>query len=162
MTAAPVDVAVSTHVAASPEAVYDLVADLPRMGKWSPECTSVAWRGGATSATPGARFRGWNRRGPIRWCTDGEVVEAERGKVLAFDVRLLRWPIARWAFRFGPAAGGAGCTVTEEWTDHRSGPSRTITGLAVAVRDRPSHNRLGMQRTLARIKTAAEANAGGS
>jgi len=38
----PADVSVTTHVDAPAEVVYDLVADLPRMGRWSPECTSVA------------------------------------------------------------------------------------------------------------------------
>ena len=150
------DVTVSAHVDAPAEAVYDLVADLPRMGEWSPECTSVAWRGGATAAAVGAEFRGWNRRGPIRWYTDGRIVEAERGRALAFEVSLLGMKISRWAYRFEPDTDGKGCSVTEEWTDRRSGPYRTITGIAVAVRDRPTHNRAGMERTLAQLKAAAE------
>ena len=151
------DVAVSVHVDAPADAVYDLVADLPRMGEWSPECTSVAWREGSRGAVPGARFRGWNRRGPIRWFTDAVVAEAERGRALAFDVRLYRWPIARWAYRFEADASGQGCTVTEEWTDRRSSPYRIITGVALNVHDRPSHNRTGMERTLDQLKAAAEA-----
>ncbi len=153
----PADVSVTTHVDAPAEAVYDLVADLPHMGRWSPECTSVAWRGGATAASAGARFRGWNRRGPVRWFTDCVVVEADRGRALAFDVKGLGLPVARWAYRFEPNAGGHGCTVTEEWTDHRSAVYRSITGVVINVRDRPTHNRSGMERTLARIKAAAEA-----
>jgi len=153
---AAADVAVSTHVDAPVDVVYDLVANLPRMGEWSPECTSVAWRGGATAAAVGARFRGWNRRGPVRWFTDGVVVEAERGRALAFDVSLLGMEIARWAYRFHPDGDGKGCTVTEEWTDHRSAPYRVVTGVAINVRDRPTHNRAGMQRTLATIKAVAE------
>ncbi len=155
--APPADVSVSTRVEAPADAVYDLVADLPSMGKWSPECTSVAWRGGATTAAAGARFRGWNRRGPVRWFTDGVVVEAERGRALTFDVKGLGLPVARWAYRLEPDADGRGCTVTEEWTDHRSPAYRSVTGLVINVRDRPSHNRAGMEHTLARLKAAAEA-----
>jgi len=151
-----VDVSVSTHVEAPADDVYDLVADLPRMGEWSPECTSVTWKG-ATAAAIGTRFRGWNRNGPLRWWTDGVVVEADPGRALAFDVSWLGMKVARWAYRIEPDPSGSGCTVTEEWTDHRSGPYRTVTGVASNVRDRPTHNRVGMERTLSRLKTAAEA-----
>jgi len=152
-----VDVSVSTHVDAGADTVYDLVADLPRMGEWSPETTAVRWKGGATAATSGAKFRGWNRKGPVRWFTDGVVVEAERGRALAFDVRGLGMKVARWAYRLEPDASGAGCTVIEEWTDHRSPAYRAVTGVAINVRDRATHNRSGMERTLARLKAAAEA-----
>ena len=151
-----VDVSVSVHVDATAEAVYDLVADLPRMREWSPECTSVRWRDGASMAAAGARFRGWNRRGPIRWCTDSVVIEAERGRALAFEVEGLGQPVARWRYRFEPDASGLGCTVTEEWTDRRSPAYRVFTGLAINVRDRPSHNRAGMERTLTQLKATAE------
>ena len=153
---APADVSVSIRVDAPAEEVYDLVADLPSMGRWSPECTSAAWLGGATGATVGARFRGWNRRGPIRWFTDCTVVEADRGRALAFEVRGLGLKVARWAYRFAPDESGRACTVTEEWTDQRSAPYRRITGVVINVRDRPTHNRAGMEQTLAQLKAAAE------
>ncbi len=60
---------VSVFVAAPPETVYDLVADLTRMGEWSPETTEVRWLDGATQAKVGARFRGTNRNGFRRWST---------------------------------------------------------------------------------------------
>ena len=147
----------STHIDAPAEEVYDLVADLPRMGEWSPECTRVAWRHGAGGAVQGARFRGWNRRGPIRWFTDGVVVEADRGRAFAFEVTGAGLKVARWGYRFEPDPEGKGCTVTEEWTDRRSRPYAAVTGLAINVRDRAGHNRDGMERTLAALKAAAEA-----
>ena len=54
---------VETVVDAAPERIYDLVADLPRMGEWSPECQRVEWeergravprKGPPSSATTGA------------------------------------------------------------------------------------------------------------
>jgi Polyketide cyclase / dehydrase and lipid transport len=35
----------SIEINASPEAVYDLVSDLPRMGEWSPENIGGEWQG---------------------------------------------------------------------------------------------------------------------
>ena len=156
-TAGSPDVTVTVHVDAPAEDVYRLVADLTRMGEWSPECTRVVWRGGAGSAAVGARFRGWNRHGPMRWFTDGVIVEAEPGRALVFEVSLCGMKVARWGYRFEPDPDGRGCTVTEEWTDRRSRPYAAVTGVAVAVRDRPTHNRAGMERTLAALKAAAEA-----
>jgi len=57
----------SIHIAAPPDLVYELVADVTRMGKWSPECYRCEWLDVATSASVGARFRGYNRRGNYRW-----------------------------------------------------------------------------------------------
>ena len=51
----------STEVAGTPEAIYDLIADLSQMGRWSPECHTVDWTGGA-SARPS---------GPPSWVTTG-------------------------------------------------------------------------------------------
>ena len=80
------DLRESLAVAAPADMVYDLVADLPRMGEWSPECERVTWRGGATSAARGAQFVGYNRVGLARWMTQGEVVTAEPGRHLAFEI----------------------------------------------------------------------------
>ena len=57
----------SIEIAAPPDLVYDLIADVTRMGEWSPECYRCEWLDGASAATPGARFRGYNRIGRFRW-----------------------------------------------------------------------------------------------
>jgi Polyketide cyclase / dehydrase and lipid transport len=44
----------SVVVAAGPEQLYDMVADITRMGEWSPACTGGAWDEGA-----GARVGSW-------------------------------------------------------------------------------------------------------
>ena len=54
------------EIEAAPLTVYELVSDITRMGEWSPECYRCEWLDGATTAAPGARFRGHNRLGKIR------------------------------------------------------------------------------------------------
>ena len=46
-----------------PTTLYELVADLPSMGRISPENTGGKWVGGATTPRVGARFRGTNQAG---------------------------------------------------------------------------------------------------
>jgi len=41
----------------TPDDVYDMVADLPRMGEWSPEVPTRRVEGGATGPAQGAQFR---------------------------------------------------------------------------------------------------------
>ncbi len=74
----------SIDIAATPEAVYDLITDINRMGEWSPECYRCEWLDGATQATVGARFRGYNRRGALRWQRTAVVDVADRGREFAF------------------------------------------------------------------------------
>ena len=79
----------SEHVIihATPQHVYDLIADLPRMGEWSPECEHVEWEDGATGPVEGARFVGHNRGGPFkwfRWSRHGRILTADPGREFAF------------------------------------------------------------------------------
>ena len=60
------------EIEAAPLAVYELVSDVSRMGEWSPECYQCEWLDGATTAEVGARFRGHNRLGKVRWRTDAD------------------------------------------------------------------------------------------
>jgi hypothetical protein len=46
---------VSVVVDAPADRIYDLVADMPRMGQWSNECARVEWTNGATAAAPDQR-----------------------------------------------------------------------------------------------------------
>ena len=150
------DIRESLAVAATADAVYDLVADLPRMGEWSPECERVTWRGGATSAVKGAQFLGHNRAGSIRWMTQGEVVTAEIGRHLAFEITFGPMKIARWEYFIVPDdADPSTCTVVEEWTDRRPGWYRAAADKAFGPRAKV--NRRGMVKTLANLKLAAEA-----
>ena len=142
----------STTVDASPEALYDLVADITRMPQWSPETYRAHWVGGATEARPGARFRGWNKLGPARWCTDPVIDVADRGRELTFTTTFFgRGRFTTWSYRFEPAAGG-GTTVTESWSED-DGLLARITGND----RRAAMLQKGMEQTLERLKAAAEA-----
>ncbi len=149
----------SIDVDAPPQAVYDLVADLPAMGRWSPECYRCDWLGGATHAVPGARFKGRNRIGMRRWSTTGTVVVAEPGRELSFDVEYLGMPVSRWTYRIAPREGG--CTVTES-TDDRRGAVVKFLGAALLLgtpgADRAKRNADTIEVTLARLKQAAESS----
>jgi len=157
MSQPPVEVAI--EITAPPETVWTLVADLPRMGEWSPECTGVTWKGGATAARPGARFSGHNRRGIRRWSTQGRIVTAAPGSELSWETRALGLPGGLWGYRIEPTDGGS--RVTEFWEDRRGGLLKTLGPVATGVTDRAAHNRAGMQTTLERLKAAAERVAGG-
>jgi hypothetical protein len=145
-------------VKADPAVVYDLVADLAQMGKWSPEATGGKWIAGAAGPALGAKFRGNNRAGWRRWSTSCEVTAADRGKRFAFHVTVGGVPIADWSYEFAP--DGAGTKVTEEWHDRRPGWMDALSGPLMGVPDRASHNRANMTETLKALKTAAESSAG--
>ena len=146
----------SINVNAPAEAVYRLVADLPSMGKWSPECVRCDWLGGASEAAPGARFKGRNRRGWHRWSTTGTVVAAEPGRELSWDVTsIFGLPVARWTHSIEPA--GDGCRVIERMDDQRGAFMHLAGRVGTGVKDRTEHNKIGMQQTLERLKAAAEA-----
>jgi hypothetical protein len=150
------DVSVRVEIAAPAEAIYDLVADMPRMGEWSPECERVEWRGGATGPAVGVGFAGHNRIGWHRWSTHGRITTAQRGSVFAFEVRsLFNLPVSLWSYRFEATPSGT-CLVTESTTDRRGALIRTAGRLATGVSDRAQRNRETMATTLDRLRTAAE------
>ncbi|MDQ1404347.1 MAG: hypothetical protein QOG03_2663 [Actinomycetota bacterium] len=151
---------VSIDIAASPATVYGLVSDLPRMGEWSPECVKCEWQGGATTAAPGAKFKGHNRIGARRWSTTGHIVTADAGHELAFEVTSVGGlKVAKWGYVIEPAGDGSSSSsskVTEYTEDQRGAIMHVLGLLATGVRDRGGHNREGMQATLERIKVVAE------
>ena len=149
------DAEATTTIAADPLKVYALVSDLPRMGEWSPENTGGRWIRGSTGPEVGARFHGNNKRGVLRWSTTVEVTDATPGKRFAFDVTYGPVPISHWEYAFEP--DGAGCRVTESWTERRPGWMRLASIPVMAVANRAEHNRRTMEATLAALKVAAEA-----
>ena len=143
------------EIAASPEDVYDLVADVAKMGQYSPEATGAA--GAAERLTAGDQFWGLNKRGVARWFTRCTVIEAERGRRFVFDVDFPPMPVSRWTYEFEPTEEG--CLVTEPWDDRRFGPfGPAIRGLGQVIIPGPraDHNQRNIETTLARLKAAAE------
>jgi hypothetical protein len=74
----------SVTTSASTEAVWAIVGDPTRVGEWSHECGGAEWIDGATTARPGARFRGRNRVGRSRWTRTSEIVTVDAPRELAW------------------------------------------------------------------------------
>jgi len=108
-------VAESREITAPAEEVWALVADLPRMGEFSPENMGGAWADGAPGPGVGAAFAGTNKNGVRRWSTMATVVECDPGR--SFEIAISKGPLANWRYEFEETP--AGCRVTESWIDHR-------------------------------------------
>jgi hypothetical protein len=151
------DDTVSLLIDAPAELLYDIVSDPSRMGELSPECTGGHWLDGATGPAVGARFKGTNKRGIIRWSTKPTVLVADRGKEFAFEVGQSG---TAWRYRFEPQ--GTGTLVTETRVASTGYPlvARVFTTLFLGgVEGHTAELRRGMAETLRRLKTVAEAEA---
>jgi uncharacterized protein YndB with AHSA1/START domain len=147
---------VTVHMAASPERVWELVSDVTRIGRYSPETFEAEWIDGATGPAVGAKFRGHvkrNEKGPVYWTTC-TVSDCEPGKTFAFGVgNKPDAPLNVW--RYDIVAAGDGCDVTESFTLAPTWALKlywTCLGWA-----RGKTNRNGMRRTLERVRDDAEA-----
>jgi uncharacterized protein YndB with AHSA1/START domain len=74
----------SVTIDAPVDEVWAVVSDVTRVGEWSGECRGCDWQDGAGAPVRGARFRGRNRRGGLRWTRLNEVTAAERPRRLAW------------------------------------------------------------------------------
>lgn len=147
----------SIEIAATPDEVYGLVADISRMGEWSPECVRCTWTKGATGPAVGARFKAKNRgrRGPA-WFNSPVVTVAEPGREFAFN---RSGPgIGSYTWRYVMQPTDTGTVLTESFDAERPlGAAMTwMTEKWVGSNDRDADLRQGMATTLARIKAAAE------
>jgi uncharacterized protein YndB with AHSA1/START domain len=147
-------VSVTREIAASPDQVWALVADLSRMGEWSPENTGGQWVKGATGPETGARFKGTNANGKRSWSTNIVVTECEQGRRFTFDVSSYGFAVATWSYAVEPSP--AGCTVTETWTDRRGRLVKSTGATISGVKDRADFNRGSMEQTLANLAAAVE------
>jgi len=140
---------------ATPQHLYDMVADLPRMGEWSPECQNVEWEEGATGPAEGAKFVGHNRGGPfglMRWSRHGRVMTADPGREFGFSTEEGGRESTHWHYRFDAVEGGTRVTESYEvkwipaWARIIDVPTNRHSELLEAMRH-----------TLAQLKSAAEA-----
>jgi uncharacterized protein YndB with AHSA1/START domain len=145
----------SVVIDAPAERIYALVADLARMGEWSPECRRVEWLDGAAGPAEGARFVGHNQGGPrglLKWSRKGRVVTADPGREFAFVTEEGGREGTEWRYRLEPVDGGT--QVTESYV---------VSSIPVWARvvdvptNRASELRAGLRHTLAQLKHTAEA-----
>jgi|SRR5579872_1744360 len=98
-------------IGARPEMVWELVADVSRVGEWSPECIQVTWLGEPGRPQPGARFTGRNRfPNGFEYEVDCVVTEADRPRTFAWvvldDSGDLARPSSLWRYRIDTLPGG--------------------------------------------------------
>jgi hypothetical protein len=149
----------SIVIAGDPEALYDMVSDVTRMGEWSPVCTGCWWDEG-DGPRAGAWFTGRNELPDRVWETRSRVVAADRPREFAFMVRGT-W--VRWGYTFTAVDGGT--RVTESWEFLPDG----IAGFRERYGDDAPHQvearieaaRRGIPVTLAALKASAEQGAAG-
>jgi uncharacterized protein YndB with AHSA1/START domain len=143
----------SIDVNASPEHVWSLITDVTQMGRWSPECWSCTWLDGADGPVVGARFKGRNIRGLMRWSTISTVVVADQPNHFAFEVDKSGM---RWGYRLD--GGGATTRVSEYREKVASQPwwVRVAYSMKLLGRDPDAIVQRGMAATLDRLKAGAE------
>jgi uncharacterized protein YndB with AHSA1/START domain len=145
---------ITRDIAASPEAVYDAIADITRMGEWSTECTGGEWHEGFDGPAVGATFDGHNRNGDKEWTSQGEIVEAERGRSFVYQCSMFDFHFSTWGYRIEPHGDGARVT---EWSDDlRPESALEFSQQMSGVTDRAARNRETMSGTLERLAAALE------
>ena len=137
-----------------PEHVYDMVADVTRMGEYSPICQACWWD--AENHGVGAWFTGRNETPERTWETRSQVVVAEPGREFAWQVG---GNLVRWGYTFEPVDGGT--WVTESWEFLPAGiemfHERYGDDAQTEIDKRVQAAHTGIPTTLAAIKKAAEA-----
>lgn len=136
------------------DVVFDAIADVTRMGEWSPENTGGRWVDGATGPGVGVRFTGDNeaKLGPVtlkRWTTTSEITAYEPGAVFEFVTE------DHTTWRYELTAEGDATRVTESVSHPPYEGWQKFAYETVARRS--SAIVTSMQRTLEQLKAALEA-----
>jgi len=147
---------VSIDVAAAPERVWELVADVTRTSEWSPVIQGSEWVGEPAEPVEGARFVGHNQRSGVRWSRVCEVTRAEPGREFAFRTLFRGEESTRWRYLFEPIASGTRVTESYEAVALPRWVRLLYLIPGMGARSRRDGVR-GMEETLARLKEAAEA-----
>ncbi|HXW34482.1 MAG TPA: SRPBCC family protein [Acidimicrobiales bacterium] len=145
---------VTVHIAAPPERIWDLLSDVTKIGRYSPETFEAEWIDGATGPVVGARFRGHVKRngiGPTYWTTC-TVLASKPGQEFAFGVGNSDKPLNVWSYKLEPADDGT--NVTESFELAPRWWLKLYWALLGWARGRT--NRDGMRTTLERVKAEVE------
>jgi uncharacterized protein YndB with AHSA1/START domain len=143
----------SVDIAASPEAVFEAVSHLEKMGQFSPENTGGTWLKGATGPSLGAQFRGTNQSGKKSWTTGVKVVTYDKPHAFAFEVTAGPAKVALWSYEI--TATDSGSRVSETWLDRRGKVGAMFSKFIRT--DREEFTRTSIRTTLENLKAHLEA-----
>jgi hypothetical protein len=145
-------------MAASPEELYELIADVTRMHEFSPEVVSCKWLGGATGPAVGARFAARNKfsKGPAigNKCV---ITALEPGRKVSWTRTEPFGGTVEWTYEFLPHAQGT--EVVESYTTLV--PVSRFGWVIISFFSSPERakvQREGMERTLERIRDHVESS----
>ena len=151
---------VTLDIAAPPQAVWDLVTDVTRIGEFSPETFEARWTRGSTGPLVGATFKGHVKRngiGPTYWSgcrvTRCEPPTGTAEGVFEFCVGTDDVAVNNWGYRIAPDGSG-GSRVTEYFRLETKLPFRIYWALLGWSRGKT--NEKGMRTTLERMKAVLE------
>lgn len=148
---------VERYIEASPEAVYDLIADITRTPERTPDVVSCEWVDGATGPAVGARFKAVNHqgRGP-NWANKPVVTVADPGREFSFSRTEPFAGTILWRHRFEPEGTGTRMIESYEVTKPISRVGWFILGTLYGLKDRRSELRESMERSLDRVAELLE------
>lgn len=151
---------VTRHIDATPEALYDIVADITRTPELTDDIASCEWLDGATEAVVGARFRAVNHlgRGPD-WKNSPVITAADHGQEIAWARTEPFAGTVEWRYRFEPEAGGTRVTESYEVTKPLTIVGWFIIGTLYGMKDRQGEMRRSMVATLDRLAEVATESA---
>ncbi|MFF0817329.1 SRPBCC family protein [Rhodococcus sp. NPDC003318] len=145
----------SVDIDATPDAVWQVVSDLERMGRWSPQCKTMKVFGGPIRR--GSRTVNVNRKGRLVWPTSAKVIRFEPARAIAWRVTENH---TIWTYELTPTETGT------RVTERREAPTGTtkISSFLVdkfmgGTADFEVYMIAGMNTTLSRIKSEVEAAA---
>ncbi len=147
-------VTVSREIAASPNEVWDLITNLPNMGRWSPENDGGKWVKGSSGPELGAKFSGENSWQGKSWKAPVTITEFDAPRRFAFEMRVRPLGGADWSFDIEPTPEG--CKVTQTWVDQRTKIMEVVGGKISGVPDRALHTEMSMERTLENLAKEIE------
>ena len=145
---------VTVSMAAPADRIWEVMTDVPHIGRYSPEVFEAEWLDGATGPALGARFRGHVRRneiGPVYWTTC-RVTACDPGREFGFEVLVGDRAVNNWHYRLTPA--GARTDVTESFRLNASPLMSLYSVLGGQLRRR--RNLRDMRKTLERIAAVVE------
>ena len=145
---------VTREITAPPQAVYDAISDITRMGEWSEECHCCEYHPGFSSPVVGATFDGHNRNGDNNWTTQGKITLAEPGKEFVFECSAFDFHFSTWGYLIEETPNGS--KVTEYCEDLRPDSAIEYSQKTSGIIDRDGRNRHTMSQTLENLAAALE------